>query len=418
MMRRRTIRSAMALAVCCALSAPLAAQEPVAEPFDPSTVPFELWLAEGNREDIRWSVRVRGPRLTVEQWQNVTLDVEVRGSTLARLGPEAKLIQMAAVADSDGRWIARQLARWETTEKLPSRVRVVFTTPVVLQPGEYTLGIVLYERESGARSVYRRPLRVPRIQNDPLAGAPRSEVRAEITGPVEGLDSLFRPELPPPVRLEAATRERVAVELLVNFTPPEFYSGRRGVYWNNVRTLLGALKILSQLELPNGQVNVTAVDLLRQRVLFQQVDARGLDWPRLRAALETTDPGVIDLRALEHRRQSAAFFREVLAERLAPEAEGADSSAYGSPRPEPARRVLIVLSTGYLFPGGSDRTPVAVPADCNCSVYLLENRLTAASLWDHLRKMMGPLPFRRIVMESPMDFRKALAEILKDLRRM
>jgi len=416
------IRRLFLALAACALALPLAAQKPPEDDsFDPRELPFRQWLASGEQEQIPWRVRVSRPVLTQYQRQAVTLEVEVSSGALARLGEVKDLVLLARLADHTGKWFDDGSAlRSKVEERLPRRTRLVFSTRVLVQPGEYRVGIVLLERTSGARSVARRTLRVPPLQNDPLAAYHRELPPVDFLRQEEGLDVLYRPALPVPFRLQAPTRQRVHVEVLVNFSPAEFYAGRRPAYWANVATLVSALKILSQLELPNGQLNVSAVDLLRQRVFFRQEQVRSLDWPRLREAILSADPGVIDARSLENRRQAAAFFRELLGERL--EAPAAPRASAGSPpgahSAEPPQRVVIVLSTGFLFPGGSDRTPVRVPRGCPCRVYFLENRITAPSLWDHLRKMMDPLPLRRLVLETPRDFREALAVILEDLRKM
>jgi len=79
--------------------------------------------------------------------------------------------------------------------------------------------------------------------------------------------------------------------------------------------MLGIVKVLSQMHISNGTFHITAIDLLRRNVFFEQEANSELGWPCLRSALVQLDPQTIPVQALEGRRQSVTFFREVL-ERL------------------------------------------------------------------------------------------------------
>jgi hypothetical protein len=171
------------------------------------------------------------------------------------------------------------------------------------------------------------------------------------------------------------------------------------------------------------------MDLSRRRVLYEQEIASGVDWPALHAALEQVHPLVISAEALENRRQSAAFFRELLRERI----ERAASWQAGTAGPAgeaghtaqdeaagDALPVFIVVSSGILFPAGSDLEPLAArdAERCGCRVFYLQFRIHRDNLWDKLSRLLSPLQPRRYFLDSPEAFRKALGRLLRDLRNL
>ncbi|PYS24427.1 MAG: hypothetical protein DMG11_24485, partial [Acidobacteria bacterium] len=110
---------------------------------------------------------------------------------------------------------------------------------------------------------------------------------------------------------------------------------------HNLNTI-GALAALSQLELSAGSISATGLDLSRHEVLFEQKDFQKIDWKALTEALTKANSTLISAKALEGRKSNGAFFREVLAQRLA-----ADSSSKEQPV-----RVIIVVTSSLLFEKG------------------------------------------------------------------
>ena len=254
-----------------------------------------------------------------------------------------------------------------------------------------------------------RRVRVPPLTNDPLPGADSALPVAEFMLPAQGPDNLFRPELRGKLNLTLATRRRVHVEVLANFSASEEYAGRRGIQFINHSILLPTINVLSQIQLTNGTLGLTALDLDGRQVLFEQTDLRPLDWPRLRDAVAALRTDVVDLRTLAARRERAAFFREVLQQKLA--ATTASSLATG----EKPFRVFLIVGSGFLFPLGSDLEPVQASKNCDCRVYYMQYRVTYANLWDDLIRVIRPLEPKHFRVLTPMEMRRALATILADI---
>src|SRR5581483_11885127 len=147
------------------------------------------------------------------------------------------------------------------------------------------------------------------------------------------------------------------MDVIVNLTPSERLSGSTRVQDRNLGRLLPALKTFSQFKLANGSVNVELLDLTRQLVIFHQENAHGLDWPAIRSSLSDTKPGVIDIKSLEHRTESARFFVDEVARKA-----NADSAG---------QRVLILLSSPVEFARGEEMPPIDASRGEELRVYYL-----------------------------------------------
>ena len=373
-------------------------------------IPYAEWFREGDRQDISWKVKVAESGLTFFQRQRVNVRVKLSGKRLQHRSVRRDLYLLVKLADTSGRWLEGQGKSWAVMDDpLPKNTQLEFSQALLVRPGEYTLGLILYDRVTGERSVARRRVRVPPLASDPLPDIEAALPAVEFLEPAEGSDNLFRPELLDRLNLPVATRHRVHVELLANFSASEEYTGQRRVQFINQAILLPTLNVLSQIKLTNGTLGLTALDLDRRRVLFEQTDLQPLDWPRLKEALVTLRTDVVDTRTLEARRERGAFFREILQQRLPP-----SRGASPAPNEEPFR-VFLIVGSGTLFPRGSDLEPIQAPKECFCRVYYLQYRVSYGNLWDDLIRIVRPLEPKRFHVFSPIEMRRALAVILADL---
>jgi hypothetical protein len=396
------------LAVPFLLADPAASQQP--PDTETVVIPYERWFQEGDRQAIPWRVNVEDGELIFLQRHRVNVRVRLSGKQLQQRSVRRDLYLLVKLADQSGRWLEGQGKSWAVMDNpLPKNTRMEFPISLLVRPGEYTLGIILYDRVTGERNVTRRRVRVLPLPGDPLADLEAALPAVEFLEPAQGLDNLFRPELLGKLNLRVATNRRVHVEVLANFSASEEYTGQRRVQYINQAILLPTLNVFSQIQLTSGTLGLTALDLDRRRVLFEQADLRPLDWPRLKEALETLRTEVVDTRTLEARRERGAFFREVLQEKLLP--RRAASPATG----EEPFRVFLIVGSGILFPRGSDLEPVQAPKDCSCRVYYLQYRVSYGNLWDDLIRIIRPLEPKRFHVFSPIEMRRALAVILADL---
>jgi hypothetical protein len=205
----------------------------------------------------------------------------------------------------------------------------------------------------------------------------------------------------------------------------------------SVGSLVGALKVLAQLDVREGRLNISLLDVTRRRTIFTQESVTGLDWPRLKTALRTDDQSTIDVAVLKDRDQDVQFFLHEIAGRIA-----TPESAAGR-----VLRVVIVLSPPMAFPAGVDRTPIEPPADPDYRVFYIRYQtfagrpsftppmysasagrpspleterlphggVTHPGLPDQLAQTVKPLHPHLFDVFTPLDFRNALAAILREI---
>ncbi len=387
---------------------------------------FANWAAEGEIRQIPWAIRVGPAELRPDQRLGVHVQVRIKGKDLNKRGPRHDLFLLAQAADGQGAWIAPRVMLTKQLDKPLGRgAEVQFWLDLLVLPGDYSLVVGLFDRATNEHNLTRVPLRVAPLRDDPLPLAFRNLPQLEFLGPTEGLEDDFRPELASRLWLPVETRRPVHVEVVVNFSPSEQYIGLRRISRSNVSVMLAALETLSQLEILNGTLALTGLDLLRQQVVFEQNDVHQVDWPRLRQGIEKMDASTVSVHELTRRKSNAAFFRKFLAGRLAgtrPPARADGSSANGrdhsAERPADPLQVFLIVSNAVLFAPGADLSPLPSAGGCGCRVYYLRYELFRDNMWDDLNKLMRPLEPRRLFVRSPRDFRNALARILAELREL
>jgi len=383
-------------------------------------IPFRRWAEAGERSEIPWKVRIGRVRLSIHQRLRSSVIVTLDGRKLQKSSVERELFLVVRLAAREGGWYPAEATRdFRLVERLDGRTDVQFVVSMFVRPGDYSAAVVLYDRVTGERSVALRRLRVKPVSRDPLRGTDPDLPVVEFIPLAEGADSYFLPSIEGRLRFPVETKRPVQVEILANFSASTEYTGSRVVHSINLSILLPILKLFSGIQLANGSVTITALDLDRHRVFFQEQNvAQGLDWPRLKEELSTLRTTVVDVRALKGRKESAAFFREVLERRLTAPPRQTALATGGSSAAEEPYRVFIVIGSAILFPRGSDLEPVSRVPDCRCRVYHLRHHAVFSNVWDELDNLMKPLKPRRFDISNPMDFRKALAAILDDLPQL
>ena len=205
------------------------------------------------------------------------------------------------------------------------------------------------------------------------------------------------------VQFSTAPRQPLRIDLIANITPSESQSGSLRVQDRNLGFIIPALKLLAQTEFKDSSLNVALMDLVRQRVTFKQENVDDLDWPTMRKSLAAADPGVIDVKSLENRRQNARFFLREINKRVGE---------------KPSSRVLIIFSSAVAFDSGQDMEPLRLESPTDCHVYYIRFQSEPARVFygperPGSRGRRGPMPGQNVSLISPeMDH---LAPLLKAL---
>ncbi len=374
--------------------------------LDLKSVPIAEWLNAGDAEQVPWTVTVRPARLRMDQRVELFYSVRIKAKELNRAGKDHELFLISRVSSLDGEWLNEtEIMHHSFDEELPKNVEIVFSARFSAQPGEYLLWIVLYDRKTGNHSLEKRRIKVPEFKNDPLPDLYRRMPLVEFpeVSDEDRSTAYARNELWLPV----TNRQPIRVELISMLSPPEHWAGRgRAIRVHNDNTV-GALVALSQMDIREGSLSITGLDLTRRRISFEQRDLEHVDWPSLLDALKEAQSPAIPAEALQGSRSNGAFFRDFLNQQLTSDNSEVDPL-----------RVIIVVSSPLLFERGSDLNPIQLEGDCRCRIYHLRFRLNINDVFDQLEKLMKPLRPRTFNVTSPSDLRKALAEITQELSEL
>jgi hypothetical protein len=329
-----------------AAALPLFAQAGSPDPLF-ATIPFDRWLAGPGEAQIRWTTRIPMVGLSVHQRLRARVEIQVDGSELVKRRGHGQLIMLVQLTDSDNRVYQTHAGiDLQNVEEAARKSNIVYVQDFFVIPGEYRVALAIFDTMTKEYSATQRTLRGGALKSDPLPEAWRDLPPVEIVR--DPPDDPFSPSLSGRLHLPIETHRPIRVELLVIVSRSAATAGPRSGKLNNsnLGELIPALKAISQVEVRNGALNVTLLDLTRRQVIFEQDSVRDLDWPKLRTALTAADPNVIDVHELENRKQNAQFFLSQVSRRIASEA---------SPAPMP---VLIVLSGPIELNSGEDLRPI------------------------------------------------------------
>jgi hypothetical protein len=202
------------------------------------------------------------------------------------------------------------------------------------------------------------------------------------------------------VALPVANKVPLQVDIVSIVSPPPRPKSIADVIWLQYRKNLSEmLNTLSQLKLARGSISITGLDLIHRSTPFRQSNVRTLDRVGLTNAITSKDYDIV--RAESAGIQASSFLLDAFNEHLA--------------NPSHVSRALIFVSSGTVFEGDRDPGAVTVPKDYDCRAYHLILRETVADAFDDLDPVLKPLHPNTFDVRSPLDFRKALAEITKDL---
>src|SRR5438094_7866702 len=134
--------------------------------IDLKSIPISDWLNAGEHADIPWDFRLSDPYLR-DQRLEVSYVVRVNAKDLNRIGKTHELFFVSRISSPDGEWLEQpNLSRYAIDQELPKAVQTQFLMRVCVQPGDYVLWLVLYDRQSGKHNVARRRMRVPEFGGD------------------------------------------------------------------------------------------------------------------------------------------------------------------------------------------------------------------------------------------------------------
>lgn len=323
-------------------------------------VPFEKWFSGAPQSSLHWSARVLPVRLSNHQRLLSQMQITLDGAEAAKRRGEGQFLFFFQLTDSKGQ-IYQDHSTYEL-EKVESGLKsqdLVCTESAFVLPGDYQVFWAIFDTATGEHAAKKDKLHVAQLKSDPLSGAWRDLPSVEFLPPLEKPDTWFLPTVKGALRLPVETKHPVRIEVVMNLTPSEM-ARRLGSQDRNLSVLFPALKALAQLRPSQGSVNVTLLDLERRRVAYQQESTSQLDWDRIKPSLAESTSGSIDVKALEQRQHSAAFFIDEVGRRLEQDTASAD-----------AHCAVIVLSSPMVFDSPQVHPEAALKPVPGCPVFYI-----------------------------------------------
>jgi hypothetical protein len=398
---------------------------------------FDHWLTETDQAHFQWNAKVSGVRLSNTQRLETRVDVVIDGNELAhRRSTKGELALFIQFSDSDHRvYQSHGAVELKNATEEAAKSNFIYSQSAFVAPGDYRIDIAMLDTNSSEHATLTRTLHVAPLKNDPLPEAMTGLPQVEFAQGDDPPDLWFQPQLTGLLHLPVEMKRAVPVEVLANASPssigPRFRTGELNS--RILADLVPGLKAISQIQLSQGEMSVSMIDLTRRQVLFQQkqVDpkAKSLDWPKLRPALLQADPNKIDVHQLTDSHQNPQFFVEQVRRRI--KSDGA----------------LIILSGPIAFAQSDDRRPIELEGKALARVFYLrfhplpvprnidesvgrvdrrrgglmgqgQNGLLAQEPPDSLTSLLKPLLPHIYDVYSPEQFRKALADIMREISQL
>jgi hypothetical protein len=429
-MTRGRFFSLLALAPLCAAGS-ACAQSGSPDPVF-ADIPLHDWLRGGERSALRWSEHIAPARLGSQQRLLLQMTIQLDGEEIADRPGKGRLLTLVQITDPHGGvWQDHGAPDFNKVEEGVRSEYLTYTWSAFVLPGDYRVALAVVDTQNREHGAREERVHVAALRNDPLPDAWRGLPAVELLAPDQPPAFWYQPEIRGRLHLPLGTRRPLHVDVLVNLTPSERASGSPGAQNNNLRVLLPALKVLLQMDLPNGSMNVSLLDLTRQKIILQR-DLHNLDWPALRDALGAQETGTIDVGSLEERSRSADFFVSEVRRRIAAN--------------EGEAHALVILSSAVEFEKGEDLKPIDAAPTSDLRVFyfrypaLLQRQERQArpmygryghrggspmgpgyrnrEVIDQLAPTLKPLAPRLHDIESPEQFRKALAGMMDEISRM
>jgi len=390
-----------------------------------AAVPFAQWVKQGPQAPVPWKVRMRSYGLSLHQRLQARIEVELSGSDLVGRSQAARIVVLVQLTDAAGQsFHDYNLLRLKNMPPEIKKKPVILYWDMFVLPGEYSVTVALVDDKSMEHNLMQTTLRVEPPKNDPLPRAWAGLPSVEFWMPnMEGPDYLFRSDITSKLHLPLTPKHQVRLELLADVTASDLFRGSTRFYNRYLSVVLPLLKALSQIDLDHGSLNVAMLDLRRRRVTFEQDSVKELDWPRAKTVLAPENgPAMIDIVALEQKRESPVFLQDELLRRLNASVQDPPADADHAQPAADAIHVFVVIGSPMDFYSFRNLPRLTPGTQEKCIVYYLQFELLNTQYADgalgSVRNMLRPLPVRTFKVRSAESIRHALAKILEEVANM
>ncbi|MGB7847782.1 MAG: hypothetical protein WBL63_19375 [Candidatus Acidiferrum sp.] len=400
-------------------------------------LPIDDWLRGPDRQDFAWKIHLLEPRLTFQQRYLVQVRATIDAGILRNVAPPADMHFVVKVSDDRGHWLTGDnYNHFPVPPGLGSDKEIAFDSGLYLRPGNYTIAVIAYDSVRSNGNLWRRPLRVRPLKDDPLPQLDRDLPQVEFLRefPTDSLTLNAANEFPTarPVPyfgssndetwplghgrewLPVSTARPVRIDLIMDFSgwtdPQEKIRPSAQAYRQSVGRLLQVGSVISHLTPKRGCIRVSSLDMLRMRTILDRVDSGDLDWDIVQRSMTKLDQFTVDVRALEKRKQAAEFFRRFVT--LA----ASDSAGCGSDLEVPLHVVIVAVAGRLQFPSGTRVERMEVEADGECHFYYLRpEEIGPGYGFDDVERMLKSVGARQYALSGPREFRRVLAKMIVDV---
>ncbi len=435
------VRRFLQLALTALLTLPAA---PATSSKDPefTRVPFAKWVEEGKTSQIRWGLEIPPADLSSHQRLVLRISVRIDGRELESRRNQGDFLILVQIADAAG--VIRQDHTAIDLGKLRAGMAsqdLYVTVYAFVLPGEFTVTAAVCDPRSLKHSLAVKKVLVAPLKTEPLPAAWEGLPTIEfVPGLTEPPDTWYIPTVETAPNLHVKNTRPVHLQVLLNTTPSERNSGLLTAMRRNMALAIPALKVLSNIKLPNGTIDAALLDLTHHKVAVEQKDIRALDWPRFADFFKTMQPGLVDVATLAGEWKMRQFFRDEVERRLNQKTDGVNvvvvvsgPAFFDNQEPVPAepvppnpdRRLFYIRVRNVTYrPMGNGRAPSgfgrgypgrARPGMRPPSMAGEPPRVPMPV--DDLERSVEPLGARIFDAATPEEFRRILSVILDQMGR-
>jgi hypothetical protein len=384
----------------------------------------DAMFAAKARQTFPWKLGMSKPVLTFEQLYLMKIEAEVDPSKFRDRNAAHAFEFFARVADAHGHWLpASDFTSIELSEDFSAKQVLQFVSALYLSPGSYEVAVVLADTKSGIWNSGRTTVQV-RPESGEIeaidAVAPSAEFLQDVQNAENDSQGLrgerrnargggnnalwhFGHMLP---HVAVNTSRPLVIDVLLLMRTDEDAGQHRSSLVSAHRGIGRSLQIgslLSHVHPSAGCTRVTALEIMRQKLLLDRVPAEEADFDGLQGSLTAQERNSIQLATLERRDMA-----------LSQLAETVDKLRNDTPQcgGQKAEHVLIVVADPLTFPV---RTMRPQPFTENGGrVFYLRNFYGE---WDDIQPLLKTLHVKRYDFGDPLSFRHAFRELLAELRK-
>lgn len=390
-------------------------------------VPFDDWVKNGDNAEIKWTLAMSPVSLSVYQKQSTSIRMTVDGIELAKRPRRGQIAVFLEILDADNhRYRTGSVLHQTIAQERAGIYSATFTQHVCVLPGDYKIIGAVYDTVTKEHSLRQGKFGVAKLPHDPLPDAWRGLPAVEFSISCDPFTST-------PLFLPVKAEKPVRVEVVVNQTANR--DSRTGQRMGSSGRLRYPLEVLSEMQLSNGSIHVTVLDLERREVRFTG-EVSGPGFPNsLRAAFRERGRRTVTASELQGYKDDARFFVSEVRKRIETIEPGETNPVLivlSEPlqfrkdlqpiEPEPGTRVLYIRFKFPSMPMLAPAPQLPSPNDWASLPQLPSggfdpNRWPHISNADSLGRTLSPLHPRVFEVASAMDFRNALAAIMGEISK-